>query len=293
MQWGGVIRNIGATDPKIQFYETIKEIEQRMGDSKISLDSFIISGTPSHTMRMLWGIDKAAMKQRHVLFQEEEAPCGAAYSQTDRVVQGLSLSGGELEDGTTGSGEGGVPCRGVVSAPGIHRDQSGDTESGGGAVLQQARDGGAVDQGRQAGGEDDAALLPSVPLKSSAAGIEPVGLQPGESVATAGVAPRNRKLVADEPAAKAGEDRRAAVEACALLLAIAGGRTSDAAAVRGDAGPDRATADTDGIGESWSSQQRNLCISCLGKERCCKSRPQVGYFWAVLVRMADRRECSR
>jgi len=66
------IRNIGATDPKIQFYETIKEIEQRMGDSKISLDSFIISGTPSHTMRMLWGIDKAAMKQRHVLFQEED-----------------------------------------------------------------------------------------------------------------------------------------------------------------------------------------------------------------------------
>ena len=55
------------------------------------------------------------------------------------------------------------------------------------------------------------------------------------------------KLVADEPAAKAGEDRRAAVEACALLLAIAGGRTSDAAAVRGDAGPDRATAGTDGI----------------------------------------------
>jgi hypothetical protein len=66
------IRNIGATDPKIQFYETIKEIEQRMGDSKVCLDSFIISGTPSHVMRMLWGMDKPAMKQRHVLFQEED-----------------------------------------------------------------------------------------------------------------------------------------------------------------------------------------------------------------------------
>jgi hypothetical protein len=66
------IRNIGATDPKIQFYETIKEIEQRMGDPKVALDSFIISGTPSHIMRMLWGMDKAAMKQRHVLFQEED-----------------------------------------------------------------------------------------------------------------------------------------------------------------------------------------------------------------------------
>ena len=43
-----------------------------MADPNICLDSFIISGTPSHTMRMLWGIDKAAMKQRHVLFQEED-----------------------------------------------------------------------------------------------------------------------------------------------------------------------------------------------------------------------------
>ena len=66
------IRQIGATDPKVQFYETIKEIEERMADPNICLDSFIISGTPSHTMRMLWGIDKAAMKQRHVLFQEED-----------------------------------------------------------------------------------------------------------------------------------------------------------------------------------------------------------------------------
>jgi hypothetical protein len=53
---------------------------------------------------------------------------------------------------------------------------------------QQARDGGAVDQGRQADGEDDAAFLPSVPLEPSPAGIEPVGLQLGESVATAGTA---------------------------------------------------------------------------------------------------------
>ena len=29
-----------------------------------------------------------------------------------------------------------------------------------------------------------------------------------------------------------------------------------------------------------------------GKEKCCKSRPQMGQFWAVLVRMEDRREGS-
>jgi hypothetical protein len=151
---------------------------------------------------------------------------------------------------TTGRGEGGVPCRGVVSTSGVHRDQPGDAESGSGALLQQAGDSRAVDQGGQAGGEDDASLLPSVPLEPSAAGAEPAGLQSGEFVAAAGVASTNRELVADQSAATAGEDWRTAGEACALLLATAGGRTSDASAVRGDAGSDLAVADTDGI-ESW------------------------------------------
>lgn len=47
------IRNLGPTDPKIQFHETIKEIEQRLGDATVRLQSFIVSNTPSHTMRML------------------------------------------------------------------------------------------------------------------------------------------------------------------------------------------------------------------------------------------------
>src|ERR1035437_2620167 len=109
-------------------------------------------------------------------------------SQAHRVVQGLSLPSGELEEGATGGGEGGVPLRGVIPTSGVHRDEPGDTEPSGSALLQQARDGGAVDQGRQAGGEDDAAFLPSVPLEPSPAGIEPVGLQLGESVAAASTA---------------------------------------------------------------------------------------------------------
>src|ERR1035441_864761 len=44
-----------------------------------------------------------------------------------------------------------------------------------------------------------------------------------------------------------GEDRRTAGKTCALLLATACGRASDAAAVPGDAGSDRAATDTDGI----------------------------------------------
>ncbi len=66
------IRNLGSTDPKIQFYETIKEIEQRLHDPNVRLESFIVSNTPSHTMKMLWGMDKAAMKARHILFQAED-----------------------------------------------------------------------------------------------------------------------------------------------------------------------------------------------------------------------------
>src|ERR1700694_2715861 len=54
-------------------------------------------------------------------------------------------------------------------------------------------------------------------------------------------------MVADEPAATADEDRRTAGETCALLLAIAGGRTPEPAAIRGDAGSARAVAGSDGI----------------------------------------------
>ena len=104
---------------------------------------------------------------------------------------GISLSGCQLEDSPTSGGEGGVLCWGIVPATGVHRDQPGDPEPGGGALLQQAGYGGAVDQGGEAGGQDDAALLPSVSLEPSAAGAEPAGLQPGKSVAASGFAERD------------------------------------------------------------------------------------------------------
>lgn len=66
------LRNIGPTDPKIQFYTTIKQIEQRLGDPKVILNSFIVSNTASHTMQLLWGIDKATMESCHILFQDED-----------------------------------------------------------------------------------------------------------------------------------------------------------------------------------------------------------------------------
>ncbi len=85
------IRNIGMTDPKIQFYQEIKKIEARLGDGTVYLHSFIVSNTPSHTMRMLWGIDKTAMTERHILFQEEDKDTYVRNMLS--IVVGLTPSG--------------------------------------------------------------------------------------------------------------------------------------------------------------------------------------------------------
>jgi hypothetical protein len=77
-----------------------------------------------------------------------DAPGRTAQSQTRRVVQRLSLSGGQLGDGAKGGRESRVSFWRVVPSIRVHRDQLGDTRPGGGAVLQQARDSGAMDKGR-------------------------------------------------------------------------------------------------------------------------------------------------
>jgi hypothetical protein len=66
------IRNIGFNDPKIQFFQTIKDIERRLAEPSVVLSSFIISNTPSHVMRLLWAVEKSAMDSRNILFQEED-----------------------------------------------------------------------------------------------------------------------------------------------------------------------------------------------------------------------------
>lgn len=67
------IRNLGSTDPKIQFFQTVKDIEERLKDKEVRLHSFIVSNTPSFTMGSLWGITKEEMSKRNILFQEEDA----------------------------------------------------------------------------------------------------------------------------------------------------------------------------------------------------------------------------
>src|ERR1019366_8565270 len=77
------------------------------------------------------------------------------------------------------------------------------------------------------------AQLPPVSVQRSAPVAERARVQPGESVAEAGAAEADRELVVDELAATVGEDRRQADQACAVLLAAAGGEPSEAAPVRG------------------------------------------------------------
>ena len=72
-----------------------------------------------------------------------------------------------------------------------------------------------------------------------------------------GTGAADHELVVDELGAELGQYRRTTGEICALLLAFSGGRSSEPAAVRSPAGPDRAATDTDGTGRWWSSQQRN------------------------------------
>ena len=78
-------------------------------------------------------------------------------------------------------------------------------------------------------------------------------LQFGQPVAAIGAAGTDRSLVADQLAAAVGEDRRAFNKACSLLLAAAGGESSDAAALREHAAKDRDAAVASGIGRVQSA----------------------------------------
>jgi hypothetical protein len=81
------IRNVGLQDPKIGFYEKVKEIEQRLGNPNVVLESFIVSNTPSHVMSKQWGIEKNEMTKRHIVFQEEDND-----SYIGAIVQSATVS---------------------------------------------------------------------------------------------------------------------------------------------------------------------------------------------------------
>jgi hypothetical protein len=68
------LRNLeGAEDPKILFYQTIKDLEGHLADPAVTLNSFIVSKTRSPEIKW-WGggMSKEDLEARNVLFQAED-----------------------------------------------------------------------------------------------------------------------------------------------------------------------------------------------------------------------------
>lgn len=69
----GLLNVRGTGDPKIQFYQTIKGLEQRLGDPNVTLNSFILSVTPYG--QVSWWDGKMTLAQfesRNVFFREQD-----------------------------------------------------------------------------------------------------------------------------------------------------------------------------------------------------------------------------
>jgi len=63
----------GPSDPKIRFHQTIKGLEQRLGDSHVVLNSFVISVTPYNQVRW-WegGLSQGEFEDHHIFFRDSE-----------------------------------------------------------------------------------------------------------------------------------------------------------------------------------------------------------------------------
>ena len=90
------IRNLqGENDPKIEFHSTIKEIEDRLGDPNVALNSFIVSNT-SFDEVAFWGYTKDELEKRHVLFQSEDKTTYIR-AMLDRILSGTANTGTSRE----------------------------------------------------------------------------------------------------------------------------------------------------------------------------------------------------
>ena len=86
-------------------------------------------------------------------------------------------------------------------------------------------------------------------------------LHSGHPVAAAGAAGGNRIVVAHQPAAEVGEDRRTGGEARAVLMADAGGRAPDESPVLDDFVQDGAAAASGNPGgrqQSWQTESHEI-----------------------------------
>ena len=68
------LRNLqGPDDPKIAFYRAIKDLEARLGDPNVILNSFIVSNTPHE--QVSWWSNKMSLEEfnkYHVFFMKDQ-----------------------------------------------------------------------------------------------------------------------------------------------------------------------------------------------------------------------------
>ena len=62
------LRNVPWEDKRLKFGETIAEIETRLGDPQVTLDSYILSITPHAEMARMWGRTPEEIRARNILF---------------------------------------------------------------------------------------------------------------------------------------------------------------------------------------------------------------------------------
>jgi hypothetical protein len=77
------LRNLSwHNEPKLDFSMTIRDIERKMGDATVSLDSYIVSVTSAAEMKLHWGVTDGQLAERHIVFDEDEG-------YVRRIVEGL------------------------------------------------------------------------------------------------------------------------------------------------------------------------------------------------------------
>src|SRR5262245_21634393 len=124
------------------------------------------------------------------------------------LLRELPLPGPELEPIASSGRERRVAPRRAVPARRHHCHQPASPGQEGRRLLQWPGDSRAVDQGRQARSQVDAALVHDLPRECRPAAAPRAGVQPRQLPAHPGLAGRGRRVVADQPPREGGEDRR-------------------------------------------------------------------------------------
>ena len=70
------------SEPKLDFYKSIREVEARINDVNVSLRSFIVSVTPAAEMALHWRVSREQMEARNILFDEDERYVELLVAQT-------------------------------------------------------------------------------------------------------------------------------------------------------------------------------------------------------------------